>query len=375
MESLLNKQLFIGMEQCAWFYSGAETPPLKGSMDAINDYMTRRSEGPAGRENNAAIEASCKANLALLLGGKPDHISFLSNSSEIISTIAGAVAFRPGDNVVVNRLEFPSGVLPWLVLQDRGIEVRFVEHANWRVTPDDIMAEVDDRTRLVITSHVSYLSGARLDYRALYKRLKETDTLLLLDATQSLGAVPVDMNETDFLVCSSYKWLLGIHGIGILGVNPARLEAFMPRSVGWRSVKDMFAPIRRSSYEFHHDAKRFETGYPSYPTIYALNYSTKLLLDTGIERIENHILRLGDELIGKLEAMGFTIITPQEPQLRAGNVCVASDRGEAVSEYLQKQGIYLWGGDGRFRASIHSFNDSADVDRLIGALSGARETA
>jgi len=371
VEALLTKKLFIGIEDCAWFYSGAETPALRGSLEAMTDYMNRRSVGPGGRENNAAIEASCKSNIALLLGGKAENIGLLSNSSEIISMIAGSISFRPGDNVVVNRLEFPAGVLPWLVLRDKGVEVRFVEHTNWQVTPEDIMEKVDHRTRLVIASHVSYLSGARLDYRELYKQLKQTDTLLLLDATQSLGAVPVDMNETDFLVCSSYKWLLGIHGLGILGVNPARVADFMPRSVGWRSVIDMFSPIRHSSYEFHHDAKRFETGYPSYPTIYALNYSTRLLLDTGIARIENHILQLGDELIGKLDAQGFTIITPRERQRRAGNVCVASDRGEEVSEYLQKLGIYLWGGDGRFRASIHSFNDSADVDRLMNGLSEA----
>lgn len=374
MESILKKQLFIGIEDCAWFYSGAETPALKGSLDAINVYMNRRSEGPGGRENNASIEASCKSNLALLLKGKPENISLLSNVSEIISMIAGSIAFREGDNVIVNRLEFPSGVLPWLVLQDKGVEVRFVEHTNWQITPEEIMEKVDNRTRLVITSHVSYLSGARLDYRELYNQLKRTDALLLLDATQSLGAVPVDMNETDFLVCSSYKWLFGIHGLGVLGVNPARLSDFMPRSVGWRSVVDMFSPIRRSSYEFHDDAKRFETGYPSYPTIYALEYSTRLLLDTGVDRIENHILRLGDELIEKLKFLGFDIMTPQEPQRRAGNICVVSDRGEAISEQLQKQGIYLWGGDGRFRVSIHSFNDSSDVDRLINRLSEDMET-
>ncbi|MDQ6419716.1 aminotransferase class V-fold PLP-dependent enzyme [Paenibacillus sp. LHD-117] len=369
MEALLNKQLFIGMEDNTWFYSGAETPPLKGSLEAVNDYMNLRSEGPGGRENNAAIEASCKSNLALLLGGKPENISLLSNSSEIISMIAGSLAFRPGDNVVVNRLEFPSGILPWLVLQDRGVEVRFVEHTNWQITPDNILECVDERTRLVMTSHVSYLSGTRLDYRGLYDRLKRTEALLLLDATQSLGAVPVDMNETDFLVCSSYKWLLGIHGLGILGINPERLADFMPRSVGWRSVVDMFSPIRHSSYEFHKNAQRFETGYPSYPTVYALNHSTKLLLDTGIDRIENHILRLGDELIGKLEGLGFEIMTPKDPLRRAGNICVISERGDEISELLQMQRIYLWGGDGRFRASIHLFNDSADVDRLIDCLS------
>jgi len=365
MNSLLNKQLFYGLNNSTWFYNGAETPPLKGTVDALNAYMTHRRDGPGGREANSIVEASCKMNLARLLSSKPEQISLLSNSSEIISMIANSIDFRPGDNVIVNNLEFPSGVLPWLLLQEKGVEVRFVAHSDWQITPEDIMERVDSRTRLVMTSHVSYLSGACLDYKKLYKHLKATDALLLLDATQSLGAVAVDLNDTDFLVSSSYKWLLGIHGLGILGVNPQRLSAFMPRSTGWRSLVDMFSPVRLETYEFHADAKRFETGYPSYPTVYALDYSTKLLLDTGIDNIEDHILRMGEELMARLKNAGYEIMTPLEPHLRAGNICVMSDQGAEIADRLKEDRIYIWGGDGRFRMSIHAFNNGADVDRLM----------
>lgn len=338
---------------------------MRGTVETLSTYMTNRRDGPEGRKANAIVEASCKTNIARLLNSKPEHIALLSNSSEIISMIANSIDFRPGDNVIVNTLEFPSGVLPWLLLREKGVDIRFVAHTDWQITPDDLMERVDSRTRLVMTSHVSYLSGARLDYKKLYENLKATDALLLLDATQSLGAVAVDLNDTDFLVCSSYKWLLGIHGLGILGVNPQRLSAFMPRSNGWRSLVDMFSPVRWETYEFHADAKRFETGYPSYPTVYALDYSTKLLLDTGAEKIEEHILRLGDVLIARLKEAGYEIMTPQEPQLRAGNICVLSDRGEEIADRMMEKRIYLWGGDGRFRMSIHAFNDMADLDRLI----------
>ncbi|UVI28541.1 aminotransferase class V-fold PLP-dependent enzyme [Paenibacillus spongiae] len=365
MEALLSKSLFADLDTSTWFYSGAETPPLKGVHAAVDDYLKLRSDGPGGRDHNSLIEASCKANIARLLGGKPENIGFLSNSSEIISMIAGSIEFRPGDNVVINNLEFPSGVLPWLMLKERGVEVRVVPHRNWQIAPDDILAEVDSRTRLVMASHVSYLSGARLDYRSLYECLKHTDTLLLLDATQSLGAVSVDMNASDFVVCSSYKWLLGLHGLGILAVNPARLSGFIPRTIGWRSVADMFSPQRYNQYELFADSRRFETGYPSYPTVYALEFSTGLLLQAGIDRVEEHILQLGSELTGRLMEKGYEVMTPHEPKHRAGNICVVSGQGAEIAEMLRKERIYLWGGDGRFRVSIHAFNDSGDIERLL----------
>jgi selenocysteine lyase/cysteine desulfurase len=233
---------------------------------------------------------------------------------------------------------------------------------------------VDQHTRLVVTSHVSYLSGNRIDYRRLYQELKQTQTLLLLDATQSLGAVPVDMQETDFVVCSSYKWLLATHGVGILGVNPDRTQAFKSRAVGWRSVTDMFGSDRFDRYTCHADARRFELGYPSYPTVYTLNFTTGLLLDVGIERIERHILELGTQLIERLQGLGLEIMTPTRSEKRAGNIAVVCPDGEHVAEALQREGILVWGGDGRLRASVHLFNDEHDIERFTHVLEALGQT-
>jgi cysteine desulfurase/selenocysteine lyase len=378
MNALINKQSFVGLQDCTWFYNGAETPPHQGCLDAVAEYFNYRGKGPHGRDHNAEIEQACKVNLARLLNGKPSNIALLSNSSEVISMIAQSLDFDAGDNIVINDLEFPSGVLPWVLLKQKGLEVRVVKHRNWKITVEDIMAQVDERTRLVMTSHVSYLSGAKLDYRSLYAQLKKTKTLLLLDATQSLGAVSVDMNEADFVVCSSYKWLLSIHGMGILGVNPARTAEFQSRSVGWRSVRDMFGSDRFESFKFHEDARRFELGYPSFATLYATRFSTGLLLEHGSDRIENHILTLGSKVINWLLKSGYEVMTPEDPDQRAGNISVVVEEGESIARYLSKQNIYVWGGDGRFRISIHVFNDEEDINKLFKALESYkndRETA
>lgn len=368
MEALINKDEFLGLDEYTWLYSGAETPVHRSTLQAMTDYLTARSHGPDGRARNAEIEQSCKENLARLLNGRPDQLALLSNSSEVIAMIAQSLDLQPGDNIVINTLEFPSGVLPWLAQQARGVEVRVVHHCGWEISVEDILIQVDSRTRLVMTSHVSYLSGARLDYRRLYQHLKHTDTLLLLDVTQSLGVIPVDMQETDFIVCSSYKWLLAPHGIGILGVNSDRVDPFTSRAVGWRSISDMFSTERFTTFTYHTDARRFELGFPSYPTIYCLNFSTGLLLDIGIERIEQHVLELGGRLITRLQDMGYEVMTPQEPTRRAGNIAFVCPDGENISAALQREGILAWGGDGRLRASIHLFNDDSDIERFAQTL-------
>lgn len=367
-ETPLPRQEFAPLENNVWLFTGAESPPARGVIEAVNTYLNNRGDGPAGREENARVEENCKANLASLLQGKAEDIALVSNSSEAISAIALALNLQQGDNVVVTDLEFPSGILPWLALQEIGVEVRVTSHRDFHIEPVDIMRRVDERTRLVLCSHVSYLSGARLDYQSLYALLQETDALFALDATQSLGVVPVDMRHADFVVCSSYKWLLGLHGAGVLALNAARVEKLSPRLVGWRSVSDMFSETRFEKFTHHIDARRFELGYPSYPTIYALEYSTRLLLKCGIANIERHVLQLGGELLAALEDRGMEPLTPREDARRAGNIAWRAPRGEEIADALRAQNILLWGGDDRVRASIHGYTAREEIERLLRAL-------
>lgn len=373
MEALIDRSAFLGLDQRTWFYGGAESPPLRGMAEAAKAYIANRANGPDGRLQNAEVELACKRNIAAMLGGRPEQIAILSNASEAISMIATSGDFRAGDNIVLHDLEFPSGVLPWLRLKESGVEVRVVPSREWNVTADDLLAPVDERTRMVVTSHVSYMSGARIDYRSVYAGLKKTQALLLVDATQSLGVVPIDMNEADFVVASSYKWLLAGHGAGILAVNPERAGRFRPRYVGWRSVEDMFSESRFESFRFMPDARRFEGGYPSYPTLYAMKASTELLLSVGIDNIERHVLALGGELIAEMKRIGFAPMTPLAPDRRAGNLSFVCPDGERLAETLRKRGTYVWGGDGRLRASIHLYNDSNDVATLVRQLSAIAE--
>jgi cysteine desulfurase/selenocysteine lyase len=359
------------LADCAWLYTGAEGPPLAAQAEALATYLANRALASAGRDAHAEVEASLRQRLAGMLGYDVGDIALVSNAGEAMNLVAQSIEMRPGDNVVLNDLEFPSVVQPWLRLASKGVEVRVARHVGTELQVADIVSLLDERTRVVAFSHVSYKSGFRHDVKALSQAAAQVGALVLMDATQSLGALPVPADRADVVVSSSYKWLLGGHGIGILAWNRVRRPLPEPPAVGWRSVADTFAADRFQRYHLHDDSRRFEIGYPSYPTIYALDRSIAWLNEFDPDAVRDHILALTGRLVGELAERGCELLTPNDPARRSGNVSIRAARGAELAEYLAAEGIHCWGGDGRLRASLHLFNGDDDIDRLLAALDEA----
>ena len=154
-------------------------------------------------------------------------------------------------------------------LERQGVEVRLLRHRHGALALEDVAAAMDGRTRLVGVSAVSFLSGFRWDLEALAHLVHERGALLLVDAAQALGAVPVPVAQIDFTVACTFKWLLGCHGLAVLCVHP-RLQELLPDYVSWKSVRDQFAADRLETYHLWEDARRFEEGMPNYPALFVL---------------------------------------------------------------------------------------------------------
>lgn len=367
--SLLAKEAFIGIGDCTYLYTGAEAPILHAGRDALMTYASAKSRAAAGREEQLEMERRCRDQIARLLGAGPGDIAMLSSASEAINSIANGIDWQLGDNVVVNDIEYPSVVFPWLKQRPHGVEVRVVHHRGWRVETNDLIAAIDERTRVVAVSHVSFLSGFRHDLRVLSEAAHRVGALFVVDATQSLGVVPVDGKLCDFVVASSYKWMLGTHGAAVLYWNREAVPDFVPASVGWWSVESIFLSDRYRDYHLKSDAERFIVGYPCMPTIYVLEHSVSRLLQVGIDAIEAHVLALGQKLIAGLTDQGWTVMTSAAEHERAGNIAFVASEPEGLAATLAQDDVHVWGGDDRIRISIHLFNDEHDIERLLAALS------
>jgi len=370
---LIPKSAFIGLENMVHLAAGGETPMLKSHREAVERFMADKALAETSRTRMDETLSRCREKSAALLGVVPEDIALLSSSSEGINILAYGLNWKAGDNVVICDVEFPSETLPWTRLEDKGVEIRIIKNRNWHVHVDDIRNAIDDRTRIVAISQVSYFTGQRISLKQLSETIRSTGTnaLLCVDSSHAAGVVPVDASHADILVTSCYKWLLATHGVAIFYWNRERLPDFEPPFLGWHSGTSI--PDWRSPTVFtpRADAGRFELANHSFISVYILENALDRILSIGIPNIETHVLRLSGRLRDGLEDLGMALITPQDPAERAGNVCFMTEHIDAVVESLAEKGIQVWGGYAgvdRVRVSTHLYNTDADVNRLLSAL-------
>jgi selenocysteine lyase/cysteine desulfurase len=198
--------------------------------------------------------------------------------------------------------------------------------------------------------------------------------LLAVDATQSLGRLPVCLEEVDFLVASSYKWLLGVHGLAVAWLSPAARDRLTPGSLGWYSVAELFTPDRFTRYHAKSGAGWMMCGMPVFPSIFVLRRSAEFLLEAGVEKIERELRPEVEALRSGLANLGLDLLTPPAPEYASGIVAFAHPEWEKIGAALEREGVIVWRGDGRVRASVHLYNDADDIDLLLRVVAGLGAT-
>jgi selenocysteine lyase/cysteine desulfurase len=207
--------------------------------------------------------------------------------------------------------------------------------------------------------------------RRAYGRLLHADhgAPMLLDSYQAAGAVGIDVGAlgVDFVVGGALKYLLGSPGVGYLYANPATTSHLVPTSTGWFADEDIYA-MRIDAYRPAPTARRFESGTPPIPSVYAATAGVELMLEIGVERTAAHVRRLNDRLIAEVDDMGGIIATPRDPARRGPLIAIASTDAEQLVTRLGDDGIVTSSRAGNLRVSPHCYNVDDDIDRVLVAL-------
>lgn len=367
------RSLFPVTRTYAYFNAAANAPlatPVRDALVAYADDVA--NHGAVHWASWFETARRTRSSAAAWLGVDLDEIALIRSTSEGINVVAQGLDWRPGDNVVLVRGDFPANVHPWMNLRQDGVEVRFVEPApSLRVTPDDLLARCDSATRVVSVSAVSFVNGFRMDVRTLGAALRERGILLFVDAIQALGHVPLSPRDDhiDFLAADGHKWMLGPEGIGLLFVRKALLPRLRPRFVSWLSVEDPYECSRYDS-PLRNDARRFEYATPNTGGIHAFEAALALVRAVGIDVIAPYVRELARTLAAGLADRGYRVASPTADAERSGIVAFTRDGLDqaAVERRLLERGVVVARRCGYVRAACHLYNDRSDVDRLLDAL-------
>jgi selenocysteine lyase/cysteine desulfurase len=355
-------------------FNHAGVSPMSVRVRAAVEHVAQvMSEEGFNHEAHAETLGQLRSNLAGLVGVSPDLVSISRGTAHGISLLARGLDWKEGDNVVGARLEYPANLYPWMASRDRGVEMRLVEPAGGRVTPEAVLSHVDARTRVVALSFVQFWNGYRVDLAEIGAECRKRGVILAVDGIQGLGVLPFDLESmnADFVAAGAGKWLTGPPGVGFSAWRPELLERIDPLLVGTGSMEDpmnYFEP----TVEYARTARKFEESALSWLDIAAFGAAVGLLLEVGIEVIEKHVLGLTKRLADGLVERGYDIIEPwpREPEEASG---IVSFRRPGMTEVellrdLTAAGVICRTHRDFVRLSPHFYNTEAEVDRVLDVL-------
>ncbi|RWE36048.1 MAG: aminotransferase class V-fold PLP-dependent enzyme [Mesorhizobium sp.] len=310
---------------------------------------------------------------AKLVSSTPDRVAYIQNTSHGMSLVALGLDWLEGDNVVVAELEFPSNYLIWESLAANGVEVRKLKARNGALLAEDLRALTDSRTRVVAVSQVQFYSGFRVDLAAFADVCSHHDALLVVDGTQSVGVLDLDMatDGVDVVVVSAHKWLLGPLGIGFMAFSQRAFERVCPRVVGWLSVSEPFSFHRK--LDFLPDARRFEPGTENAAGIFGLSKRLEEIQSTGAKRIESYVLSLGEQIRQGARRIGFEIVSDWPQSSLSGIVLMRSSKvqTDVLFDRLYEARVRCSVRNGAIRFSPHYFSDTTEVAQVLEVLRSA----
>jgi kynureninase len=300
--------------------------------------------------------------LARILGAPPGTVVMHQNVT-VAEEVVLSCFRQPGsrNRVVYEEANFPS--VRYLYQAQPELDALAVED------DEAVVAAMDERTLLVPISHVLFKNGEIQDVEAIVRRAHEVGAYVVLDCYQSAGVVPLDLTalDVDFAVGGSVKWLCGGPGAGWLYVRPDLAERLEPTFVGWQGHARPFA--FEPELEYAPGVRRFLTGTPNVPALYAATAGYDVIEEVGVLRIRERSLALTTLLIELLDEAGFEVTSPREPRRRGGTVLVRTPDDAAVHRELGEREIVCdFRPEAGIRLGPHFYNTEDELRRTVAEL-------
>jgi selenocysteine lyase/cysteine desulfurase len=361
------REQFPVFERLVYVNSCSQGALSDAVRDSFQDYLRDWGEKGAPWDYWVEREDAARAAFARLVGAEPEEIAVTTSLSAGVSALASGLRYARRSKIVTTELEFPTVGQIWHAQESRGAQVV-------HVPLDDFDRAIDDDTAVVSITHVSYRTGEMIDVQEVVRLAHERGAVVLLDAYQSVGSVPLDVKElgVDFLAAGTVKYLLGSAGLAFFYCRRELFEEAWPTATGWFADEDIFA-MDIHDYSPAPNARRFQAGTPPIPSIYAGIAGIELIESIGIEETREHVLHLNAHLLAGIDELGGTVVTPRELDRHGALICVKSTEADELVAALGRWGIVTSERDGNVRISAHAYNSIGDIDLVLEALAANRD--
>lgn len=337
---------------------------------AFGDYLDSwRGEGSPWEDWVSLLESTREA-FARSIGCEPDEIAISCSASVAVAGLLSALDFT-GDRrrIVIDDFEFPTMAHNFLTQDRRGAEIVRVRSRSGEIASEDYARALDERVLLAPVAHVCFRNGYKQDVEAVARAAAAVGAYSLIDDYQSTGTCPIDVKAMgcDFLVTGALKYLLGPSGVAFLYIRRELIERLEPVTTGWFGQARPFDfDIERAT--FHDSARRFETGTPPVPNLYAARAGLAELREVSASEVSSHVEALGSLMIAGARERGVRVLTPESTRHRGPLVVLGCRDPEAVVAALAAERIIVSARDNGLRVSFHYYNLEKDVDALWKAL-------
>lgn len=367
------REWFPALRRWCYLNAASMSPVPVPVHEALSRFLDRCRDDDVTLEVHLDHAEGLRAKAAGYLRCHPEELCFVSSTSEGALRAALAPEWRKGENVVVPYASFPAVVLPLGALAEQGMEIRRAgTPGSARVSEEEILGCIDDATRLVCVSWVSFVTGHRIDFEPIAQACRRHGALLYADLMQGAGALRPDLSRlpVDMAAFQPVKWIPSPSGLGIFYCRRDLVTRTRIPHRGWTSVvREGLEGLTDYERSLWPGARRFEVG--SVPPLLVAGFESALdlLEQVGPDRIEERVLQLGGELHKMLENIGLRVLTPPEPGRRAGITTFEATKSGPVVAHLRAQGVVVADREGKVRVSTHFYNNVEDLHRLVAALS------
>jgi cysteine desulfurase/selenocysteine lyase len=374
------RQEWFEIEDATYLNVSGQSPMPRVSIRAVQAALEAK-KSPHHMPDSTFYEVPnrIRASIARLIGGKPEEIAATSGASAGVAAVAYGLPWKPGDEIITAKSEFPLQYTTWKPMEQReGVKLKIVAPRERFITADDLIAAMTPRTRLVSVSLVRVDAGSLLDAARVAAACHAHGALLLLDASQCCGAMPMDVHAlgADFVVSAGYKWLLGPFGTGFLWVKSEHLQMVRPGPFYWMAVagSDNFAALNFDDPKPAPSAKRWDA--PEWASYFnfnlvAMDASVEFVERMGPERVLAHNRKLIELLFERLPKDRFVLASPLDAAHRGPYGCFAArslEKTAEVYQHLRNENVVVSLREGNIRVSPHLFNTERDIDRLISVV-------